>query len=185
MPDYYEVYLPREDTYLLENALKKLNLSNKKVLELGVGSGYLSIFCAKQKAFVTAIDINNKAITYAKNCAKKENLKIDFVQSNLFESLNSNERFDIIFFNPPYLVSENLDFIALDGGKKGREIIDKFLDKFDKHLSEKGFVLLLHTDYNDLEETKEKLNKKGFSFEILEKQHIFFEDLYILKIFRT
>jgi release factor glutamine methyltransferase len=184
MPDYYEVYLPREDTYLMETALKKFDLSNKYVLELGVGSGYLSIYAAKQKAFVTAIDINNKAITYAKNCAKKENVKIDFIQSNLFEELDLKYKFDIIFFNPPYLVSENLDFIALDGGKKGREIIDKFLDKFDKFLSDNGFALLLHTDYNDLEETKAKLSKKGFTFEILEKQHIFFEDLYILKIMR-
>ena len=184
MPDYYEVYLPREDTYLMEKALAKEDLKNKHVLEMGVGSGYLSIYCAKKNAFVTSIDINNKAITYAKNCAKKENVNIYFIQSNLFEELDSKEKFDIIFFNPPYLVSDNLDFIALDGGKKGREIIDKFLDSFNNYLKENGFVLLLHTDYNNLEETKKKLKKKGFSFEIIEKQHLFFEELYILKIMR-
>lgn len=179
-----EVYLPSEDTYLMELALTKQNLKHKKVLELGVGSGYLSIFCAKQNAVVTAVDINPKAIEYALNSAKKETVKISFILGDLFSNVDKKEKFDIIFFNPPYLVSDEIKYLALDGGKKGREIIDKFLDSFDKFLSENGFALLLHTDYNDLEETKAKLKKKGFSFEILEKQHLFFEELYILKIMR-
>jgi release factor glutamine methyltransferase len=185
MSDFYEVYLPREDTYLMEQALNNFVLKNKSILEIGCGSGYLSIFCAKNGANVTAIDLNHKAITYAKKQAEKEKVRIDFIQSNLFESLNPKDKFDIIFFNPPYLVSDNIDYLALDGGKKGREIIDKFLNVFEKHLEPNGFVLLLHTDYNDLKETEEKLAQKSFRFEIIEKQHIFFEDLYILKIKRN
>jgi release factor glutamine methyltransferase len=182
MADFYEVYLPREDTFLLEGELAKIDLKNKMVLEIGCGSGHLSIYCAKKGARVTSVDINHKAITHAKKAAEKEKLRIDFLQSNLFESLDSKEKFDLIFFNPPYLVSDNLDYLALDGGKKGREIIDKFLNVFEKHLEPNGFVLLLHTDYNDLKETEEILTKKNFKMEIAAKQHIFFEDLYILKI---
>ena len=183
MHDFYEVYLPREDTYLMEQALKPLVLKNKKILEIGCGSGYLSIYCAKRGAQVTSIDINHKAVSYAKRQAEKEKQPIKFLQSNMFESLDVKERFDIIFFNPPYLVSDNLDFLALDGGKKGREIIDKFLDVFNKYLEPDGFALLLHTDKNDLKQTKEILAKKSFRFEIIEKQHLFFEDLYVLKIY--
>ena len=179
-----EVYLPSDDTYLMEKALSKQNLKGKKILELGFGSGYLSIFCAKQNAFVTALDINPKAIESALSSAKKEDVNINFLQSDLFSSLDINNKFDIIFFNPPYLISDDIKYLALDGGNKGREIIDKFLDSFDKFLNENGFVLLLHTNYNDLEETKNKLKKKGFSFLMLEKQHLFFEELYILKIFK-
>lgn len=185
MFDFYEVYLPREDTYLMEKALAKYSLNGKKVLEIGTGSGYLSIFCAKRDAKVTAIDINNKAITYAKGKASTEKLDINFFQSNLFEKIDSKKKFDIIFFNPPYLVSDNLDYLALDGGKKGREVIDKFLKGFDKYLSKDGFALLLHTDKNDLKQTKEILKKKGFNFKIVAKQHLFFEELYVLEINRA
>ncbi len=177
---YYEVYLPREDTYLMQSVLEKIDLKNKQVLEVGTGSGYLAIFCAKKAAKVTAIDINSKAVEYAKKEAKKEKVKISFFQSDLFS--NVKEKFDIIFFNPPYLVSDEIKDVALDGGKVGREIIYKFLLHFDKHLIEKGFALLLHTDYNNLEKTRKILQKKGFSFSIVAKQHLFFEELYILEI---
>lgn len=180
MPDFCEIYLPREDTYLMESALNKLNLKNKKVLEIGTGSGYLAIFCAKKGAEVSAIDINPKAVEYARKEARKNNVKIKFVVSNLFERIK--DKYDIIFFNPPYLVSDKIEHTALDGGKEGREIIDKFLLSFDKHLNEKDLVLLLHTDYNNLEKTRKILKKKSFSCKIVTKQHLFFEELYILEI---
>lgn len=177
-----EVYLPREDTYLMQFVLDKTDLKGRKVLEIGTGSGYLAILCAKKGGLVNAIDINPDAIELAKKNAKKEKVKIDFQLSNLFSTIK--DKYDIVFFNPPYLVSYKIKDLALDGGKEGREIIDKFLLHFDKYLNEKGFVLLLHTDYNNLEKTKNILQKKGFEFSIVAKQHLFFEELYILEIKR-
>lgn len=179
---YKEIYLPREDTFLMEKALKKQLLKNKSVLEIGCGSGYLSIYCAKQNAIMTSIDINENAIYYAKKKAEKNNVKIKFIESNLFE--NVKNKYDIIFFNPPYLISDEIKELALDGGKEGREIIDKFLDCFSNYLKEKGFALLLHTNYNNLNKTEKKLKKIKFKYEIIEKQHLFFEELYILKIYK-
>lgn len=184
MQEFDEVYLPREDTYLMESALSKFNLKNKSILEIGCGSGYLSIYCAKHNAKVTAVDINIKAIDYAKTEAKKHKVNIEFILSNLFENLK-DRKFDIIFFNPPYLVSDKIEFLALDGGEDGREIIDKFLRNFDDHLLPKGFVLLLHTDYNNLTKTETVLEQKNYELKIIEKQHIFFEDLYVLHIFKN
>jgi len=180
MTDFDEVYLPREDTYLMEKALVKFNLKNKNVLEIGCGSGYLSIYCAKQGAKVTSVDINQLALQYASKEAQKENINITFIESNLFS--NVKDKFDIIFFNPPYLVSDKIEYLSLDGGKEGREIIDNFLKDFDKYLLSDGFVLLLHTDYNNLDKTKKILSKKGFVLEVILQEHIFFEDLYTLKI---
>jgi len=179
-----EVYPPREDTYLMEQALSRFNLKNKMVLEMGCGSGHLSIYCAKQNAVVTAIDINPDAIKFASEQAKKEKVKINFIESDLFSALHADQKFDLIFFNPPYLVSDGFVELALDGGKDGREVIDKFLKDFDKYLLSDGFVLLLHTDYNNLIDTEELLEEKGFDFEIIDKEHIFFEDLYILRIYK-
>src|SRR4051794_34878037 len=54
-------------TKLLLGQIKKLSFKNTKVLELGAGSGLISIWAAKQGAEVTATDINPDSIS----CLKK------------------------------------------------------------------------------------------------------------------
>jgi len=179
------IYTPKEDTHLMNRALKSICkihcVSEKKILELGCGNCYNSFFCANKGAFVTASDINYEAIKQGKESAKTQNLKIEFVESNMFENIKDNF-FDLIFFNPPYLVSDNIEDITVDGLEKGRYFIDLFINQFAKHMSPTGIALLLHTDYNDLNETKQKLKKQGFKADIIEQEKLFFEELYILKI---
>jgi len=175
------MYLPREDTFLMNKALSGMSLKGKKVLEVGCGNCYNSFYCAEQGAKVFALDIDQEALDISKNEAEKKNLKISFINSNMFSSLKE-KNFDLIFFNPPYLISDEIEDIALDGLEKGRYFIDLFLLEFDKFLKPNGTALLLHTDYNDLEETKKKLEKKGFNYEPVAEERFFFERLYILKI---
>lgn len=62
-----------------ERKLKLLgNIKNKKILEIGCGGAQNSIYFAKHGAKVTAIDISKDQIEFAKNLAKKNNVKIDF-----------------------------------------------------------------------------------------------------------
>lgn len=77
------------------------NLSNKSVLELGAGSGLISIFCAKKAGNVTASDINKVALEELKVNAEKNNVSIQTVESDLFDALHI-EDFDFIIINPPY-----------------------------------------------------------------------------------
>lgn len=185
------VYKESDDTFLMNDALIDYNytkgLKGKLVLELGCGNCYNAIFCAKQGAKVVASDIDKSAIEYCKNKVKVKNeflnLNIDFYVGDMFSSLNEyKNKFDLIFFNPPYLISNNIRFKDLDGLKKGRHWIDKFIEAFNIYLNKNGSALLLHTDYNDLNETRKKLNKKGFSFKIIKEKHLFFEKLYVLHI---
>src|SRR5262245_45180434 len=53
-------------TKLLIRYIKNLDIANKTFLELGAGSGLISIFAAKRNAIVTAIDINPIAIQNVK-----------------------------------------------------------------------------------------------------------------------
>ena len=64
-----EVYEPSEDTFLMEKVLP-LNLEGKKVLEIGCGSGFLSVECALRGGKVTAVDINKNALDETKNLAE-------------------------------------------------------------------------------------------------------------------
>lgn len=78
---------------------------NKKVLEVGCGSGTISCLFALNGAIsVTGVDINEAAIENAKYNAKKLNLlsKTDFKVGNLFENLNLDSKFDIIYADLPF-----------------------------------------------------------------------------------
>lgn len=56
IPDY------SSDPKLLIEYISKYDLNDKNVLELGAGSGLISVYCAKLKANVTASDINPIAV---------------------------------------------------------------------------------------------------------------------------
>jgi release factor glutamine methyltransferase len=165
------VYYPREDSYLLAKAVEKHAFG--KTLDLGTGTGILGIVAAKKGCEVTFADINPDAISCAKENAKLNNVKGEFVVSDMFSKING--KFDTIIFNPPYLPSEEIKDIALDGGEFGRELIEKFIKSYKQHVNDKHVVLLLESLFNKYEEDVKKLNAK-----LISKEHYFFEDLVVL-----
>jgi release factor glutamine methyltransferase len=89
-------------TKVLLRFLKQQAIKDKRILELGAGTGLISIFCYKLGAAkVTASDISTVAIGNLKENALKNNVTINVVHSDLFDHINPNE-FDIIIINPPY-----------------------------------------------------------------------------------
>tara|TARA_B100000809_G_scaffold266915_1_gene332930 strand:+ start:6292 stop:6963 length:672 start_codon:yes stop_codon:yes gene_type:complete len=88
-------------TKILLDFIAELDLSKKSFLELGCGSGIISLFARSKKATVTASDINKTALEYLKKASEENNLEVDCVYSNLFENLQ-NKYFDFILINPPY-----------------------------------------------------------------------------------
>jgi release factor glutamine methyltransferase len=83
--------------------IETLPLAQKKVCDVGAGSGILSFTALRKKAFVTAIDINEDAVK-----GIRENLvrnfpgsKMPVIHSDLFKSVPS-QQFDYVFINPPY-----------------------------------------------------------------------------------
>jgi ribosomal protein L3 glutamine methyltransferase len=78
-----------------------------KVLDLCTGSGCLAIIAAHQfpNAQVIASDISAPALEVAnQNIAAHElTERVQVLQSDLYQSLDPNERFDVILCNPPYV----------------------------------------------------------------------------------
>lgn len=73
-----------------------LNLSEgSKVLDLGVGSGWTSIFLAKMGYVVTGLDISPEMIKIACAKAKRENVNVNFKVMDM-EKINIDEKFDAI-----------------------------------------------------------------------------------------
>ena len=182
-----EVYEPAEDSILL---LKNLvDVRDKEVLEIGVGTGLISIACAKKGAKrVVGVDINPYAVELAKENAKLNNVNITFFKSDLFENVNG--KFDIILFNPPYLPTSEDDKIesylnyAFDGGKNGREILDRFIDNLPKYLKKGGVAQILQSSLTGEKETINKLKSLGFKVEISARLKVPFEELMVINAWR-
>jgi len=184
------VYEESDDTFLMTSALdwydSNYSLKDKLVLEMGCGNCYNTVFCAKHGSYVVGSDIDPKSISYCTNRIKNKlsstiQSHVKLFVGNMFDSLREyTHRFDLIFFNPPYLISDTIQFVDLDGLSDGRYVIDKFLNSFDKFLKDDGSVLILHADYNNIEKTKEILSKMKYKSKIVVQKHLFFETLYVI-----
>jgi release factor glutamine methyltransferase len=169
-----QVYSPEEDSYLMQKTLEK-NIKNKNlnVLEIGIGSG-IQLKTLKKLGIknLSGVDINSDAV---KDCKKLGfNCKI----SNLFEKVKGE--FDIIIFNPPYLPEDKKEpkdsQLATTGGKKGGELINKFLRQAKKHLNKKGKIFLLVSSLT------KGLNYEGYKKNKIAEKKLFMEKLEILEL---
>ncbi len=88
-------------TQLLLQYIIKLPLQKKNFLELGCGSGLISIAAAKKGAKVTATDINRVAVEFLEKNCRRNNVEMEIILSDLFHEL-PKQPFDIIAINPPY-----------------------------------------------------------------------------------
>jgi release factor glutamine methyltransferase len=176
-----EIYEPREDSLLLEKYVKKF--SKGFTLDIGTGSGIQAKAAAERADFVIGIDINKKSLDFCNKNIKSD--KIKFLRSDLFSIFEKkrNKKFDTIVFNPPYIPDEeNCKDIALDGGKKGYEIIERFLNKAKRFLANDGLILLIFSSLSGKEKIDRLIQENGFMGEELERVHISFEDIYCYKI---
>jgi release factor glutamine methyltransferase len=94
-------------TQLLLQYIHQLPLQEKYFLELGCGSGLISIVAAKQEAHVTATDINPVAIQSLISNSRQNHVSINIIESDLFNHIPP-QQFDIIAINPPYYKKQPL-----------------------------------------------------------------------------
>jgi len=171
-----QAYAPSDDTFLMVDALSKILLRDKEILDLGTGSGILGLLCARRGAHVTFADIDNSVLRNVTRASRKLNLTIDSIRSDVFSKIR--KRFDVILFNPPYLPSKKINDPAVDGGKRGREFIDRFLGDLPLHLKHSGVALLLVSSFNDPSGLVDRYHELSFSAVV--SRRLFFEELQVL-----
>ncbi len=179
------VYQPEDDTYLLCDASDEFAFGN--VLEVGCGSGFISVEMAKNGLNVTACDINPHAVIQTKKLAECENVKVNVLESDLFESVV--DTYDTIVFNPPYLPEDKREpkgmmKVATTGGESGYELIERFFHEVPHYINKKGIILLLFSSLTDKDKVDEIISLHGYKLEIVREKQIFFETLYVYKIQR-
>jgi release factor glutamine methyltransferase len=179
--DSRQVYSPEADTLLLLAAARAEVRPGDRVLEVGTGSGLIAAEIARITR-VVATDINPHAVL----CAGKAG--IDVVRTDLFTSIRGS--FDLVLFNPPYLPTQPEERIddwleyALDGGKSGRAVIERFARNVGDVLAPGGRILLLISSLTGLSEVQERFAGRNYSAGIAMQQVVEDEVLYVLKIIR-
>ena len=157
-----DVLIPRPETELLvEYILNTRGDTPQNVLEVGVGSGIITISLAKHRPLwtFTAIDISEAAVSTARQnvhslIGDTHNCAINIIQQDFFQ-YNTAETFDIIVSNPPYiptaettrlLESKTISDprIALDGGQDGLDFYRRILTFADTHLRPNGIIAVEH-----------------------------------------
>ncbi len=170
------VYMPREDSFLLEKQV--LKHAKGKCLDIGTGSGIQALAAKKKCRSVLAVDIDAKAVALVK-CKG-----IKAVKSNLFS--NAKGVFDTIIFNPPYLPQDaDVKDSEVYGGKHGYELIERFLSNSAAHLTANGQILLLFSSQTNKKKVNEIFEHNLLEFKVIAKQRIFFEELYVYKITKS
>lgn len=163
--------IPRPETELLVETILNDGIKNKKILDIGTGSGAIAISLSLEdhSSEVWASDISKEALELACQNAKKLGANVEFIQSDLFE--NVVEKYDLVVSNPPYIsekdylnLDEKLFFepkMALLGGDMGYEIYEKIIDDLDRFLKPAGKVYF-EIGYDQKDILFKLLANKGF-----------------------
>jgi release factor glutamine methyltransferase len=151
-----DVLIPRPETeVLLEKIIDKLDgQKNKKILDLGTGSGAIILTLDKEingDNLFFASDISSEALKVAKKNAKELKINdIKFKTGDLFAPW-IGQTFDVILANLPYVPHEDMSTLAfdlmhyeprtaLDGGEKGLDIYRRFFIELPTFLEKNAKV---------------------------------------------
>ncbi|MEA1974071.1 MAG: peptide chain release factor N(5)-glutamine methyltransferase [Bacillota bacterium] len=184
-----KVLIPRQDTEILVEKIISLysKFEKVRVLDIGTGSGAISISLAKylKNSSIVSVDISIDAINVAKGNAKLNGVldQIEFIQSDLFNNLTNDNKFDIIVSNPPYIRSEEIaklqieikDYepvLALDGGNDGLDFYRKITEESIRFLKKNG-MLAYEIGFDQGEGVRRMLLRKFNNIEVIKDyQHL-------------
>ena len=172
-------------TQLLLQYISKFPLQDKSFLELGCGSGLISILAAKKGARVTATDINPVAIDFLEKNARQNKVKMEIIESDLFRDIPL-QQFDIIAINPPYYKKQPLlpQDHAWYCGENG-EYFESMFNSVGDYINKGTTILMVLFDGCDMEMINGFAAKKGFLLTCVHSKQNLLEKNFIYKIEKT
>lgn len=147
------VLIPRFETETLVEKtieyIKQYNLTDANVLDIGTGSGCISIVLKSiiPTLNITSIDKSKKALKLAKKNMNKNKVKLNLIKADIFKYKPVN-RYGILISNPPYLsVDEKIDKeckyepkMALFANNDGLKFYEHIISSCKKYMEDKSIL---------------------------------------------
>lgn len=164
------VFIPRQETEIIIDILKKQVHEFNSVLEIGSGSGIIpiTIFLENISANITSVDISYDAYQLSRQNADLHDCnEINFINESIFKYY-SKSKFDLIISNPPYIPIQEIINLenevilydpleSLTDFSNGLKFYQFFFQKLKNYLNDGGIMLLEFGGLNQIDDIKKML----------------------------
>jgi release factor glutamine methyltransferase len=167
--------------------IKELALEQKSFLDVGCGSGLLSLLACKMGAKVTAIDIDENAVgntkdNFERNFGKGYNAQV--LTSDLFEKLG-DRAFDFVIINPPYyfkdakLTAQQAWYCGNDGS-----YFERLFSGLATHTHIQSQVYMILEENCEIDRIRSIGRKHGVTLDLVTSKQFKWEKSYIFQLKR-
>ena len=169
----------------LGSCVARMKLEGKSVLDMGCGSGLLSLVAASKGADVTAVDINSAAVGATQENARLNALegRVFPLEGNLFEPIPPGRRYDLVLFNPPFYNGQpaNEADVAWRAGED-YAVLRAFAGSLGTFLAEGAEAVLVLSTIMDIPRVRSVFSGEGFSWNVEASRRFLFERLMIVRL---
>ena len=162
------------------------SLGASTILDLGSGSGILSLVVASRGASVVAVDVNRAAVSATECNARRNGMsgRIVATESDMFDALDpAIQRYTHIVTNPPYYPGKAIDNVerAFKGGEDN-EFFVRLAATARKFLRPGGSIIIVLTSDIDTRKVTALFEAAGYDSMIVKSKKLPFETLSIVEL---
>ncbi|MDX2078424.1 MAG: HemK2/MTQ2 family protein methyltransferase [bacterium] len=179
LPQVFNPALFRTGAMLIEYA-KPTITPQTRVLDMGTGSGFGAVACAKIASSVVAVDINPHAVKCATINAMINDVTVTVHEGDLFAPVDG-QHFDLILFNPPFFDGEPKT--PLDRAWRSTDVIPRFVHGLQAHLSPEGCALVVLSSKGNLPQFLQICADAGVHVEEIAKRDALSEWVLVYRLF--
>lgn len=116
---------------------------SRATLDLGTGSGILSLGAAKFSDTVVGTDLTQRSVDFARFNARLNGISnVEFLAGDCFNPV-AGRRFDLILSNPPFFITPQSDYFFCENPMDLDGLCRRLVKEASAHLNEDGYMEML------------------------------------------